>query len=153
MRAAVIHILGDMVQSLGVITAAVLIYIDDSWKIADPICTFVFSVLVMFTTIPIMKDCAKILMEGTPDEIDVEKLFNDILCLKYVEEIHDFHCWSLGGGKYVLTCHVRSAFPESAIRAINLVCRKEEFGVYHTTIQVEKESCNQNNVLTCDHIE
>jgi solute carrier family 30 (zinc transporter), member 2 len=76
MRAAVIHILGDMVQSLGVITAAVLICINEEWKIADPICTFIFSVLVLFTTIPIMRDCTKILMEGTPDEIDVEKLFN-----------------------------------------------------------------------------
>lgn len=139
MRAAVIHLIGDIVQSLGVITAAVLIYIDEEWRIADPICTFVFSVLVMFTTIPIMKDCVKVFMEATPDEIDVENLYNQLLEIKYVEEIHDFHCWSLGGGKYVMTCHIRSAFPELALKAMNIVCRKPEFGVYHTTIQVEGE--------------
>ena len=128
-----------------------LIYINNDWKIADPICTFVFSVLVMFTTIPIMRDCTKILMEGTPDEIDVEKLYNDILSLKYVEEIHDFHCWSLGGGKYVMTCHIRSAFGDSAIKAINIICRKEEYKVYHTTIQVERENSNPG-AISCDHL-
>mmetsp|Transcript_18594 Transcript_18594/g.31813 ORF Transcript_18594/g.31813 Transcript_18594/m.31813 type:complete len:153 (-) Transcript_18594:69-527(-) len=151
MRAAVIHILGDMVQSLGVITAAVLIYINEDWKIADPICTFVFSFLVLFTTIPIIRDSVKIFMEGTPDEIDVEKLFNDIMELKYVEEIHDFHCWSLGGGKYVMTCHVRSAYPEFAIKAINVICRKEEYQVYHTTIQVESER-RDAHFISCDHL-
>ena len=127
MRAAVIHILGDMVQSLGVITAAIVIYVNPEYKIADPICTFIFSFLVLLTTVPIMRDCVKIFMEGTPNEIDVAKLYNDILELKYVEEIHDFHCWSLGGGKYVLTCHIRSAYSESAIKAINILCRREEF--------------------------
>ena len=151
MRAAVIHIIGDMVQSVGVIVAAILIQIDNSWKIADPICTFIFSILVMFTTIPIMRDCTKILMEGTPDEINVEKLYNDILSLKYVQEIHDFHCWSLGGGKYVLTCHVRSAYPESAIKAINIICRREEYSVYHTTIQVEQEQ-KDAEFISCDHL-
>ena len=54
---------GDMVQSLGVIVAAVIIYVKPDWTIADPICTFLFSILVMFTTVPIFKDCMRFLME------------------------------------------------------------------------------------------
>lgn len=152
MRAAVIHLIGDMVQSIGVITASLLIFFKPEWSIADPICTFLFSFLVMLTTVPIMRDCTKILMEGTPDEIDVEKLYNEILTLKYVEEVHDFHCWSLGGGKYVLTCHVRSAYPDSVLKAINLTCRKEEYKIFHTTIQVEPERKEKNGPISCDHI-
>jgi zinc transporter 2 len=55
-----------MVQSVGVIIAAVLIYFKPEWKRADPICTFLFSILVIFTTIPVMADCIKVLMEGVP---------------------------------------------------------------------------------------
>jgi len=67
---------GDMVQSLGVIAAAVIIYINPEWKIADPICTFLFSVLVLMTTVPIFCDCMRIMMEATPEEVEVPKLFN-----------------------------------------------------------------------------
>jgi len=62
-RAAVIHLLGDMVQSIGVISAAIIIYVKPEYKIADPICTYIFSVLVMMTTVPIFKDCIKMIME------------------------------------------------------------------------------------------
>ena len=69
---------GDMVQSLGVIAAALIIYFKPEWKIADPICTFLFSILVMFTTIPIFCDCMRILMESAPSDFDTVALFNDI---------------------------------------------------------------------------
>jgi len=70
-----IHIIGDTIQSVGVILAALLIY----WKgqdyaIADPICTFIFSILVLFTTIPIAKESVRLLMEGVPKKVDMKKL-------------------------------------------------------------------------------
>lgn len=55
-RAAFIHVVGDMLQSIGVFCAAAVIYFNPTWKLADPICTFVFSVVVLFTTITILKD-------------------------------------------------------------------------------------------------
>lgn len=55
-RAAFVHILGDLLQSIGVIIAAIIIYIYPEHTIVDPICTFIFSILVMFTTVPIVKD-------------------------------------------------------------------------------------------------
>ena len=62
-RAAVVHVIGDMLQSIGVIIAAILITINDDFKIADPICTYLFSILVIMTTIPVFRDCMRILME------------------------------------------------------------------------------------------
>lgn len=77
-RAAIVHMVGDMVQSLGVIIAAVIIYVKPDWTIADPICTFLFSILVMFTTVPIFKDCMRFLMETAPEDIDQVEVFNGI---------------------------------------------------------------------------
>jgi zinc transporter 2 len=77
-RAALIHVIGDIVQSIGVIIAALIIYFIPEWSIADPICTFIFSVIVIFTTVPIVKDCIAVLMEGTPPSVDTQKLFDDL---------------------------------------------------------------------------
>ena len=71
--------IGDMVQSLGVIAAAVIIYVKPDWTIADPICTFLFSILVMFTTVPIFKDCMRFLMESAPKDMDPVEVFNALL--------------------------------------------------------------------------
>jgi cation diffusion facilitator family transporter len=75
MRAAVIHLAGDIIQSVGVVIASIIIYIKPEWSIADPICTFIFTFLVLFTTIPIFKDCIIVLMEASPKEIDVAKCY------------------------------------------------------------------------------
>ena len=89
-------------------------------------------------------------MEQTPDDIDVKELYNEILRLRTVEEIHDFHCWALAGKKYVLTCHVRSRFGDKTIRDINRICKKSDYGIFHTTVQVEQER-NDAHVISCDH--
>ena len=63
-KAAFIHVIGDFVQSLGVFTAALIIFFKPEWKIVDPICTFIFSVLVLGTTISILRNTMNVLMEG-----------------------------------------------------------------------------------------
>jgi zinc transporter 2 len=81
LRAAMIHVLGDILQSVGVLIAAILIYCfgrgkDENgniiwtyWQYADPGCTYLFSILVLFTTFGVAKSCIKVLMEGTPEGI------------------------------------------------------------------------------------
>ena len=70
-RAAFIHILGDIIQSIGVVIAALVIFFKPEYRLADPICTFVFTILCIFTTIPIFRECISVLMEATPKDIDV----------------------------------------------------------------------------------
>lgn len=65
------HAVGDLLQSVGVIIASIVIYTDPRYKVADPICTYIFSIIVMFTTIPVFQDCFRILMEHTPEDVDV----------------------------------------------------------------------------------
>lgn len=61
-RAAFIHVLGDVVQSIGVFCAAIVIYFKPSWQLADPICTFIFSIIVLYTTVTILKDAIMVSM-------------------------------------------------------------------------------------------
>ena len=63
-KAAFIHVIGDFVQSLGVFSAALIMYFKPEWRIVDPICTFIFSVLVLGTTISILRNTMNVLMEG-----------------------------------------------------------------------------------------
>ncbi len=62
--------LGDAITSIGVIIASLIIYIKPEYKIADPLITFVFSVIVLFTTLPVVNDSLVILLEGAPEELD-----------------------------------------------------------------------------------
>ncbi len=71
--------LGDAVQAVGVIIAAIIIYLKPAWKIADPITTFIFALLVIITTLPIFIDCMRILMEYAPEDVDAKELFEKIL--------------------------------------------------------------------------
>ena len=77
-RAAVVHVVGDMLQSIGVIIASIIIKYDPSASIADPICTYLFSILVIVTTIPVFKDCLRVLMESSPQEVNVLEMKSKI---------------------------------------------------------------------------
>ena len=77
-RAAFIHVIGDLIQSIGVVIAAIVIMIWPEYDIIDPICTFVFSVIVVCTTIPILCDCIRVFMEGTPAGVDPDKILEDL---------------------------------------------------------------------------
>ena len=77
-RAAIIHLMGDGVQAIGVIIAAIIIYYQPTWKIADPITAFIFTILVLMTTVPIFIDCMKLLMESAPSDVDMVAVYNGI---------------------------------------------------------------------------
>ena len=137
---------GDMIQSLGVIVAALIIYFKPDWTIADPICTFLFSILVMFTTVPIFKDCMRFLMEAAPESEDysTSDVYNSIMDLEEVKEIHDFHLWCLSDEKPIFTAHVvADGNVTNALYKITELLQKQ-FKIYHTTVQVEPTKKNRN---------
>jgi len=104
---------------------------------ADPICTLIFAVVCIFTTVPIFRDCMSVLMEATPKQVDVLQCFEDILSIDEIEEIHDFHIWSLSQGKLSMSGHIRSATPDLALKKATLILR-DKYSIFHTTIQIEK---------------
>jgi cation diffusion facilitator family transporter len=138
--------MGDMIQSIGIIIAAILIKIFPNWGIVDPICTFLFSVIVLSTTIPIVCNLMKILMEGTPYGIDFQKLTEDLKKVPGTEEVHDLHVWALSAGKSAMSAHIRSTTPMITLKkATRLLNRK--YKIFHTTIQIEHS--DNNTKYTC----
>lgn len=94
-----IHLIGDLVQSVGVVIAAVIIKLKPEWKLVDPICTIVFAIIVFFTTTNVVKDCIRVLMEASPVGIDTHEFEEQLRALPYVKDVHDIHVWSLSHGK------------------------------------------------------
>ncbi|KAG7671456.1 hypothetical protein Ndes2526B_g09383 [Nannochloris sp. 'desiccata'] len=140
-RGAVIHVIGDLVQSIGVAIAGALIWYhqdDPRWALADPICTFLFAALVLGTTFAILKDIGNILMERAPRGADVAQIFKDLIEIEGVKDVHDLHVWSLTPGIPLLCAHVATAAaadPAEVLRKVTCYCRKD-LGIEHTTIQM-----------------
>ena len=95
--AAYLHVLGDMLMSAGVILAAGVIYLNSSLWWFDPLCTYLFSIIVLVTTVPIVKNCIHIMMEGAPRQVSIEELRQDIADTggDDIIDIHDLHVWTI----------------------------------------------------------
>jgi len=109
--AAYLHILGDLLLSVGVVISSIVIYIfptDQYWwsKFFDPLCTVIFSVIICITCMPVMKEGIHILMEGSPEAVETGEMLEEIKELEHVITIHDYHCWSLSKGKYSMSAHI-----------------------------------------------
>ncbi|PKY40367.1 cation efflux protein [Rhizophagus irregularis] len=90
-RAALLHVLGDFLSSLGVLISSIVIMLDDSKTWVDPLCTFFFSALVMATTFGILRSGIRVLMEATPSHIDVHSVRKDLKGIEGVKNIHELH--------------------------------------------------------------
>jgi len=148
-ESAMLHVLGDLLMSLGVCIAATIIYFKPEWHLADPACTFLFSVIICFTSFPVIANCIHVLMEGSPEDIDLAKLYEDICMIEGVEEAHDLHLWSISIDKHSLTVHIKSAKPMKTLKEVTLMIRKK-YGILHTTVQVEGYGENPHDFV-CDN--
>ncbi|XP_043916168.1 zinc transporter 2-like [Protopterus annectens] len=150
-RAAFIHVMGDLLQSLGVLVAAIVIFLKPDYKIADPVCTFVFSVLVLGTTITILKDVLRVLMEGTPRGVNFNEVRDALLSVHGVKAVHSLHIWALTMNQPVLSVHIainQDADAQVVLKeASNLLQRQFDF--HTTTIQIENYSDDMKNCRNC----
>ncbi|XP_042247347.1 zinc transporter 2 isoform X1 [Thunnus maccoyii] len=150
-RAAFIHVVGDLLQSVGVMVAATIIYFRPEYKVADPICTFLFSVFVLCTTITILRDVFRILMEGSPKGIEFNSVKEVLMSVKAVKSIHCLHLWALTLGQSLVSVHLaieEGADPQSVLQeATDLLHTK--FGFYSITIQVELYSEDMSHCSHC----
>jgi len=111
--AAMLHVMGDLLMSVGVILAATIIYFSPKLWYCDPLCTYLFSIIVMVTTIPIVKNCIKILMEGCPANISLEELRQELYNSNPKEnlEVHNLHVWTIAPGMISMSAHITSLKP------------------------------------------
>lgn len=154
MRATALHILGDIIQSMGVVTASLIIYLfQDKYPgivLIDPLCTFIFAIIVLSTSIPVTRDCISVLMEASPSGIDLNELAKEIVQAEGVINVHDFHVWCISVGKPSITLHILSNNPQKSLEQVTRSCNKH--GIYHTTIQVEDDNQKHRpSFMKCNH--
>ena len=143
-RAAYIHILGDMIQSAGVLIAALIIYFFQDThprvRIVDPICTFCFAIIVLCTTFPVSRDCFYVLLESTPRDLDIESLYSDLSSIEGVISVHDIHLWNISIGRPSIALHIICENPDLQLKIATQTCKN--YGIKHCTIQTETRECN-----------
>lgn len=147
MRGAVIHVLGDCVQSFGVVIAAIIIWVKPEYHIADPICTFIFAIAVICTTRGMVRDITDIVMERVPRGFDLPGLEEALSKVPGVCSIHDLHVWALKPGVVVLAVHIditADSSPAAVLRRVTACCNS--VGVHHSTVQLtaQGEACPCN---------
>ncbi|UOF89568.1 cation diffusion facilitator family transporter [Fodinisporobacter ferrooxydans] len=143
-KSAVLHMLGDAAASAGVIVGGVIILLTKS-SIVDPILSVCIALLIAFGAWRIVKQTTVILMEGTPQGIDFQKVVNEIKLVPNIKDVHDVHLWSITSGKNAMSCHV-VLDGDMTIRDSQAILRDMEhrlihLGIGHVTIQTED----------CDH--
>ncbi|KAI9478662.1 MAG: cation efflux protein [Benjaminiella poitrasii] len=143
LRAAALHVLGDLLASIGVLISSIILIFKPKFTIVDPLCTFLFSILVLYTTYHLVQDSLAVLMEGVPGNIHPDLIEKSLLEVPGVIAVHDLHVWTLSPGKYSLTAHIKvdqsvSSYDEVLSKGQHIVC--DLFGVHHSTLQIESDN-------------
>ncbi|KAK3505713.1 hypothetical protein QTP70_020473, partial [Hemibagrus guttatus] len=162
-RAAFVHVIGDLLQSISVFVSALIIFFRPEYKIADPICTFLFSLFVLGTTFTIMRDILVVLMEGMSmtllrlselyykltmefnflfTGVDYREVKQKLLSIKGVKAVHNLHIWALTMNQAVLSAHVAiddAVEPQLVLREMTQSCFTT-YSFHSVTIQLEQQS-------------
>lgn len=149
-RAAMLHVLGDALASVGVIVAGAVIWAT-GWTPIDPLLSVGISVLIAAGAWRIVSETVTVLMEGVPKHIDVHAVIDALQGIDGVRAVHDLHIWAIGSGLTAMSCHVLiddqhlSQGASIIQRMTRLVA--DEFDIHHVTIQPECESCDPETVF------
>lgn len=141
LRSILIHNFGDALSNIAIIVGAVVIGMTGARWI-DPALGLAIGLLVLWSSIGILRESAHVLLEGRPKEIQVAEVARAILKVPGVQEVHDVHIWSLGGGHNALSCHAR--VPDMHMEACERILAAikdrvlHDFGIGHVTVQLER---------------
>ncbi|KAL9671139.1 hypothetical protein QQ045_008705 [Rhodiola kirilowii] len=139
-QGAYLHVLGDFFQSIGVMIGGAIIWFKPEWKIVDLICTLLFSIIVLATTIRMLCNILEVLMESTPREIDATRLEKELCEMEEIVTIHELHIWAITIGKVLLACHVIIKPDADADMVLEKVIEyiRRVYNISHVTIQIER---------------
>jgi len=147
-RAAYLEVLADMLGSAAVIGAGVLIWLT-GWVFIDPLVSGLIGLMIVPRTWMLLKECVHILMEGTPERIELKKLRAAIAAVPGVVDLHDLHVWTLTSSKDAMSAHVLVAAETDEDKILEQVTHiaREQFDLHHTTVQVERVACKTQNEI------
>jgi cobalt-zinc-cadmium efflux system protein len=141
LRSILIHNFGDALSNIAIIGGAIAIRMTGALWL-DPMLGLAIGLLVLWSSIGILRESTHILLEGRPREMRVEQVARAMLTIEGVQEVHDVHIWSLGGGHHALSLHARipDMHMDECERILGSIQEKaaKSFRIEHTTVQLER---------------
>lgn len=138
-QGAFLHIVGDLLGSIGTIIAGIIIL---RWHfyLADPIISIIIALLILYSSISLINEAVHVLLEAAPSHINVEVIRESLLEIPDVIDVHDLHIWSISLNKIALSVHVVTEFIENQqiLCSINNLLN-DKFNIKHSTVQLEPE--------------
>jgi len=137
-RAAFLHVSSDALGSVGAIAAGVIMWLT-GWMLADALASVFICVVIAVTSFQLVRDSIHILLEGTPEHVDLDAVRSALMEIEGVREVHDLHLWSLSSGSHSMTGHL---LVDASVHSQDVIRRGAElvekrFGVDRVTLQIE----------------
>jgi len=141
LRGAYLHVVSDLLGSVGALGAALVILLT-GWYAADPLASVLIAVLILLSSWSLVREAVDVLMEAVPAHVDVEVLQRVLEGVPGTGEVHDLHVWTLTTGRYALSAHavVTGDVDDDLLLARMADICAREFKIDHVTIQIEHES-------------
>ena len=137
-RGAYLHVLGDLLGSLGALAAGVVILLT-GWMLADPIISIGIALLILVGAWRLMRESVDVLLEATPRHIALGEVERQIATVPGVKDVHDLHVWTLTSGVVAMSGHAVVPDPADGQRALEVVQeRLAGMGIHHVTLQIER---------------
>jgi cobalt-zinc-cadmium efflux system protein len=138
MRAALLHVLGDLLGSVAALAAGAVIYFT-GFMMIDPLLSMLVSGLILRSTFAVIKESTLVLLDSVPAGVDFQNVGRALACLDGVRSIHDLHVWSMVPGRNAVSAHLLvdriEAWPQILLEARRVLAR--DFGIDHVTLQPE----------------
>lgn len=150
MRGAYLHVLGDLLSSVGVVLGGAAMWVTGAYWI-DPAVSVLIGVVIVVGAFRLLRESVDVLLEATPAGISYDEVAGEIGAVNGVQGVHDLHIWSLTSGMYALSCHVevkREVLTEleDILDTIRHLMR-QRFAIDHTTIQIEPEQYRKKSMI------
>jgi cobalt-zinc-cadmium efflux system protein len=137
-KAALVHVMSDLVSSLAALIAGAVIYFT-GWLLIDPILSLVIACLILFTTLRLLRDTLHVLMEGVPSAVGFSEIGNALAAIPGVSSVHDLHIWGITPDTISLSAHmeVENLSDWPSILECSRRVLAERFSIRHVTLQPE----------------
>jgi cobalt-zinc-cadmium efflux system protein len=142
-RAAVLHVIGDLLGSVAAVTASIVILLT-GWMPIDPLLSLVVALIIVRSAWRVVAESGHILLEGSPPGFDARELKNDLrAALPYVLDVHHVHAWSISQERPMVTLHANVAADTNSTVAVREIKRMlaQHFRIKHATVEIEYGAC------------
>jgi cobalt-zinc-cadmium efflux system protein len=152
LRSTFLHLMGDVLSTLGAVVAGIIIAFT-SWNWLDPLVSVLIGAFILWNAWSILRQSIHILLESTPESIDMDSMVESLLKVDGVRGVHDLHVWSINEELLVLSAHIVTdnisiSAGASIQQDLNEVLA-HQYNIQHATLQLECEGCH-GNILFCN---